>query len=290
MPDTRAVGEVRDQMRRLILLLVAWLTLDLSAATAAEDAVSLATALRATSTTPNVISTGAKTFTTQPGKAFAPGTYVLVISDGAAQPANHMFGQVQRYEGDQLTIVATTLSGRGSHADWTIQISGPPGLMARPPGLPFEWSIDKTATDPGPGRVKVNNAPSRADRLYVSHLDTNGAFVGGVFGRWDASSSHVRGYLTIYIPFAPQYFLEYKILGQRGAGNTWDTFVVEYVTGNSDISIGDPVVLLFRPTGDKGESVGLAPVMMIGLALIAALAGFFGGLVARNWRRSGMRG
>jgi hypothetical protein len=244
-----------------------------------------AKALWSTSGTQHVIAPGEKTFATQPGKAFSPGSFVLVLSRDPAQPANYMYGRVVRYDGGELTVAVTILQGRGTHADWTIQISGPPGPMSYPPGLPYEWSVNRDASDPGRGRVKVNQEPSRADRLFVSHYDTNHSLVSGVLGSWNASTSKVRGHLRIYVPFAPTFYLEYKVKG-AGVSDKWSTFVVEYVTAGHRISIGDPVVLLFRPTGDKGDrgadgvsrttaGIALGAALLIGGLSIGLLFGWF---------------
>jgi hypothetical protein len=251
----------------------------------AQPPADIAAALSATSATRHVVSPGEKTFTTQPGKAFRPGTYVLVTSDDPAQPANYMFGRVQKYQGDQLTVLVKILSGKGTHEDWTIQISGPPGLMGHSAGLSYEWSVDKSATNPGIGRVKVNDVTTRATRLFVSDFDTNHQFVGGVLATWDRSTSEVRGLLRIYVPFAPRFFLDYKIKGRRGASDKWSTFVVEYVGQGETISYGDPVSLLFQPNGDKGDPASGSVTLLLAVVATVSVSLLLGILVTRRRNR-----
>ncbi len=239
----------------------------------------IAAALSATSTTRHVVSPGEKTFTTQPGKAFRPGSYVLVMSDDPAQPANYMYGRVQKYQGDQLAVLVKILSGKGTHEDWTIQISGPPGLMGQSAGLNYEWSVDKSATNPGIGLVKVNDVPTQATRLFLSDFDTNHEFVGGVLATWDRSTSEVRGLLRIYVPFAPKFFLDYKIKGKRGASDKWSTFVVEYIGQGQTISYGDPVSLLFQPNGDKGDPGPSNMTLLLAVVAAASITLLLGLLV-----------
>ena len=84
-----------------------------------------AAALHGTSTTSLAIGTGAKTFTTQTGKQFAAGQYVIAVSD--ANAANYMFGAVTGYAGTSLEINVISIGGSGTFADWTINLSGARG-------------------------------------------------------------------------------------------------------------------------------------------------------------------
>ena len=75
----------------------------------------------ATSTTSLAIETGSKVFTTQSGKGFSVGSFVLATSD--ADATNYMLGQVTAYSGTSLTLNVVQIGGSGTHADWTLRIS-----------------------------------------------------------------------------------------------------------------------------------------------------------------------
>lgn len=97
-----------------------------SAASTSETNAALSAAkLKGTSTTSLAIGTGSKVFTTQAGKFFTAGTWLLVTSD--ADPANYMHGQVTTYSGATLTLNVTNTGGGGTLADWTIDVSGTRG-------------------------------------------------------------------------------------------------------------------------------------------------------------------
>jgi len=97
-----------------------------TAAEAARDqAQGYAAALKGTSTSSIAIGTGSKTFTTQAGKQFAAGQFVLVLSD--ADPTNYMHGQVTSYSGTTLVVNVTNVGGSGTHTDWSISVSGSRG-------------------------------------------------------------------------------------------------------------------------------------------------------------------
>jgi len=101
----------------------------LAAQTAAEAAQTAAEAaaanLRGTSTTSLLIGTGSKIFTTQSGKQFNVGNWLLAVSD--ADEANYMHGQVTAYSGTSLTVNVTNTGGSGTLADWSIYVSGTQG-------------------------------------------------------------------------------------------------------------------------------------------------------------------
>lgn len=84
-----------------------------------------ATVFIATSTSSNTIGTGSKTFTTQSGKEFQAGQFILVSS--AANSANYMFGQVTSYSATTLVIDVQSVGGSGTHTDWNISVSGTAG-------------------------------------------------------------------------------------------------------------------------------------------------------------------
>jgi tail fiber protein len=102
-----------------------------SAAEASENAAAEHVAdLSATSTTSLLIGTGPKAFTTQAGKAFDAGTWVLAVSD--ADETNFMHGYVSGYVGTTLTVEVTNTGGAGTFADWTITVSGTRGASGTP--------------------------------------------------------------------------------------------------------------------------------------------------------------
>ncbi|MGV6875957.1 hypothetical protein ACUSIJ_25135 [Pseudochelatococcus sp. B33] len=97
------------------------------AATAAASASAQAASLSGTSTTSVSISAGSKTLTTQSGKAFSAGSFLLLTSN--ASPTTHyILGQATSYSGTSLIISVVSFAGSGSRADWTIRVAGGPGV------------------------------------------------------------------------------------------------------------------------------------------------------------------
>jgi hypothetical protein len=111
------------------------------------QAEAAATKLSGTSDTEITIGTGSKEFTTQSGKNFSAGTWLLITSD--ADPANYMHGTVTSYSGTTLTVNITNIGGSGTLDDWTIQVSGTRGATGAPGSVSNGDKVDIEVTDDG---------------------------------------------------------------------------------------------------------------------------------------------
>ena len=96
-----------------------------NAATSETNAANYAAALKGTSTTSLAIATGSKTFTTQSGKQWAAGQFVVAID--SANSANYMHGQVTSYVTTSLVLDVQSIGGSGTIASWNIYVSGDRG-------------------------------------------------------------------------------------------------------------------------------------------------------------------
>lgn len=94
------------------------------AISAASDAQAAADNLSGTSASSVAIGTGSKSFTTQAGKSFDPGTFLVLVSD--ADSGDYMTGQVTAYSGTSLTVDVSHTGGSGTNADWNIFVAGRP--------------------------------------------------------------------------------------------------------------------------------------------------------------------
>jgi hypothetical protein len=101
------------------------IAIDDTALTFQTLSVQVAGSFRATSVTSLPISVGAKTFAIEANRAFTAGDYVIAKSDANAN--NFMVGQVTSYGGTTLVVDVEAIGGSGTHAGWSIAISGSPG-------------------------------------------------------------------------------------------------------------------------------------------------------------------
>lgn len=77
----------------------------------------------ATSSTSQAIGTGTQTFTVQSGLAYQQGSWVSILSTGSGATE---YGQVTSYSGASLVVSVQSVTGSGSHTDWTINLASPP--------------------------------------------------------------------------------------------------------------------------------------------------------------------
>lgn len=172
------------------------------ATTQAGISAAEAARLQGTSTSSVAIATGSTGFTTQAGKAFDVGTFVLIRSD-ADPTVDWVFGQVTAYSSTSLTVNVTAIGGSGTHADWTIYGRvGPQGAPAAGTGdfvgvassgagniVTFGDTTGKLAADSGKALSTDGTLASNSDakiptekavktyadtKLPSSYLDTDG--------------------------------------------------------------------------------------------------------------------
>ncbi len=111
-----------------------------SASAAAESATAAqnyAAALSGTSTTSTTIGTGSKSLTTQTGKQFLAGQWVMVVR--VADVNAWMFGKITSYNSGSGALVVDVIvtSGAGTFSDWVIMLSGARGATgANGTGIP----------------------------------------------------------------------------------------------------------------------------------------------------------
>lgn len=164
------VGEVNDQTAEIYSLYA-----EVLAQTGASTA-------RGTSTSSVAIGTGAKSFTTQAGKAFKVGQPVIVSS--AANRANWMFGVVGAYASTTLDLTVSSVGGSGTHADWDVLIASPPGQV-----LVTDFTASGTWTkSPTARQVIVMVLGAGGGGAGASHTDTVGKGGGGGGGAYAVST------------------------------------------------------------------------------------------------------
>lgn len=117
-------------------------TSETNAATSATAAANSAATLYGTSVTPNTISSGAKTFTTQTGKRFDAGMFLTIVN--ASATSNIISGVSTAYSGTTLNINIIEVIGGGSSSNWNIYVSGAPGID----GTGLTWRGSWSAATP----------------------------------------------------------------------------------------------------------------------------------------------
>jgi len=155
-----------------------------TAETNAEAAAASVAGLSSTSTTSLAIGTGAKTFTTQTGKGYTAGQWIIAVS--AANSANYMHGSVTSYSGSSLVTSITNTGGSGTLADWNISVSGTRGATGAT-GSISDFSGTTTATLAAADLMLFSdNSASGASRVSTPpNIDL------AIFGSGSATSGQV---------------------------------------------------------------------------------------------------
>ncbi len=221
-----------------------------AASTSAGNASAAAANLSGTSTSSVTLSTGLKSFSTQSGKTWPAGTYLLITSD--ANPSTHyMVLLVSSYTGSSLSGTSILFSGSGSRSDWTIRATGVPGRF---PGFPYVWSTNTTASDPTVGKIKVNAAPGAATALYISETDGDGNALGPLIATWDDSTSTPKARIYIQNITAPSNFLVLDVVSGVTDNGTWDTITVTSAANGGTLADGAQVSVVVFPNGNAGAA------------------------------------
>jgi len=208
---------------------------------------------QATSTTSLAIAPGSVTFATQTGKDFTPGFFVLATSN--ANPANFMLGQVTAYANGSLTMTvpANGIGGSGTHADWTLNFSGPPGAQGASAGYSYGWSTS-TAGDPGSGNVAQNNATfASVTALNISTTTFDAVSLATEIATWGTGSSAIKGRIKIYDPMLPAHYSTYDVTAVTN-NTTYYTVTVTPVAQGTAFSGTESLRVVFTPKGDKGDT------------------------------------
>jgi hypothetical protein len=129
-----------------------------------------------------------------------------------------------------------------------IGATGPAGPQG-PPGhssddAPYKWSTATTASDPGSGDIKCNNAtPASATHIYASTFDQTATGVFGLFQLLDGSD------LYLYESGATGNSIHFKVVGTpvNNGPNLWFDVTVSLVISNGFSPNNNQAVQLYLP-------------------------------------------
>jgi microcystin-dependent protein len=226
-----------------------------------------------------------------------PGSSATVANSGSSSAAVFNFGIPAGYAGatgatgpagSAATVNAgTTATGApGSAASVTnvgttsaaiFNFTIPSGLTGAqgPPGhssddAPYKWSTATTASDPGNGNLKCNNAtPASATHIYASAFDQTGTGVFGLLNLVNGSDLYIYETTTIGAS------IHFQVSGTpiNNGPNVWFDITVTLITNNGFTPGNNQNVQLFLPV--KGSAGPQGPAGPAGLNAYNITSGTF---------------
>lgn len=250
-----------------------------------------------TSTTSLAIGAGPKTFTTQTGKTFIPGTFVQAISQASA--ANYMYGTVTSYDSvtGALVLDVVVVGGSGTLADWNIFFSGARGGVGTAAtiaagttttgaagtsaaasnsgtssaaildftiprgadaGLRYAFESSTSMAAPASGGLRLNNAAlASVTAIAVNATNSDAVDVSDWIATWDDSTNTVKGYVEVRKEGSGAVLGHYQLTSVTD-NTTWLEFAVTYVSGSGSFTAADSLYLTPYLTGNAGTNGAVA--------------------------------
>lgn len=129
-------------------------------------------------------------------------------------------------------------------------------------GLFYLFSDGTADADPGAGYFRFNHATiASATAAYPDNLDAEGATVSSILDTWDDGTSTIKGQLWVRSLATPTTFHAFSVSGSVVDGTGYRKLTLAYVGGSGALAADDEIMVLFVPTGDKGDT-GAAGVTM----------------------------
>jgi hypothetical protein len=127
---------------------------------------------------------------------------------------------------------------------------GAAGADGADAGFRYTWDTNTSASDPGTGEIKGNNATvASITALYISETDADGASLATEIATWDDSTSATR--CKIKVQGSAGAFV-FAITGANTDNGSWVTLTGSVVASYGTIS--GTVAVLPTPTGDQGAT------------------------------------
>jgi hypothetical protein len=122
-------------------------------------------------------------------------------------------------------------------------------------GFPYIFSNNTTASAPGDGHIRFNNAALfSTTNVYIGDYDSTLTALIVEISSWDDSTSSIKGKLIIRKRSNPAVNVIFSVVGPITDNTTWSTIPVLYVASNLTFTDLDDVTVQFIPTGDAGVS------------------------------------
>lgn len=129
------------------------------------------------------------------------------------------------------------------------------GSIGQDAGFNYVFSTNTEPTDPGTGKLKLDNAaPGSAEALLISETDGDANDLAAVIGKWITNAS-AQGTLLIRKAGSPGTFAEYTITANADQGE-FDNLAIIPVASNGTFANDDPVTISYWSSAAKTLPIG----------------------------------
>jgi len=150
---------------------------------------------------------------------------------------------------------AASTSASNASTSATAAASSATAAAAAAAALAFKytWESDTAASDPGSGKVSVNNAaPASATALYISETDANSNGIASEIARWD-DATNASGKARVKIAKDATNFLLLTITSAETDNGAWKSFTVSGGMLVGSLADGDTVYITVDTSGSDGS-------------------------------------
>lgn len=157
---------------------------------------------------------------------FNPATDTVANVTTVQNVANNVSADVVAWQGFTIPGAGMVENDGSGDGRWTTKAleQGPVGSIGNIVTGQWRWNTDTTATDPGSGRVKINNAAfASANQLYISETTTDGQNAAAVL-----NSLIKNDQIILADDGAPGTFVRYSLTDPGTPNGGWWTFPVAH--------------------------------------------------------------
>lgn len=136
-------------------------------------------------------------------------------------------------------------------------------LAATGLALLFTWDADTADSDQGSGKAWINDTTAgTATVAFISDADKDGTDRTGLYSRFGASTSTVKGLLGLVKVGDTSKYIYANVTGTTDAAGYYKLALASVsASGSTPFTAGDTVVMAFLRNGDKGETGALELTM-----------------------------
>lgn len=182
--------------------------------------------------------------------------YIATADDASGTNFSYPQDPSQEYSAQLSTTVEITSPSASDFAGLWYQRTGTDGADGSTSGIPYSFSTNTAASNPGAGFLKFNNSDlTLLTALYISETDDNSNSVSGLLALLNQSTSTIKGTVIIKKTTDPSKFVSFQVTAFTDSG-AYDTLTCTYISASSStpFSNDDPLSFSFSITGDKGTT------------------------------------